>query len=63
MDSRGKPSQLWETRVEGPQEGVRPRIDWERHMRKLTKEKGKTLQGGDFRNFVYAPYDMARSSG
>lgn len=64
MDSNRKPrpSQVWETRVEGQQEGVRPRIEREGHMRKLRREKGKTLQGGDYRNFANAPYCMARSS-
>ena len=28
----------------------------------LTTVKGKTLQGGDYRNFANAPCDMARSS-
>jgi hypothetical protein len=44
MYSNRKPKQVWETRVEGTKGRGRPRMEWEEHVRKLMKKKGKTLQ-------------------
>jgi len=41
MDSKRKPRQVWETRFEGMEWRVRPRIEWEEHMWKLIRRKVK----------------------
>ena len=43
MDSNRKPRQVWETRVEGMEGRVTPRIEWEDHVWKLMRKKVKSL--------------------
>jgi hypothetical protein len=42
MDSNIKPRQAWETKIEGLEGRVRPRIEWEEHVRTVMRE-GITL--------------------
>jgi hypothetical protein len=44
MDSNRKPGRVWETRVEGSRGRGRPTIEWEEHVRKLVRRKGKSLR-------------------
>jgi hypothetical protein len=42
MDSNIKPRQSWETKIEGLEGRVKPRIEWEEHARTVMRE-GITL--------------------
>jgi hypothetical protein len=63
MDGNRKPGQVRETRVEGSRRRGRPRIEWEGHVRKLARRKGKSLREATrlaserkaFRNWLMQP--------
>jgi hypothetical protein len=44
MDSKRKARQAWETRFEGLEGRVRPRIEWEEHVRSLMRKVKALLE-------------------